>query len=157
MLNTFRNMAAAAAMVILGGALLAQPPDWYAHRYERFQGNRWRAHLFAEVREDLNHVQATTFRGHDQYRIARTKEELGELQSDLDSDRYEDAKLDDVVGALQKVVADNRMSGRDRDVLNDDLRRLKNYREHHESWRRLGNGLPVPIVMHTLDRRAPRA
>jgi hypothetical protein len=32
-------------------------------------------------------------------------------------------------------VADNRLSSRDRDMLNDDLNRMRDYREHHEDWR----------------------
>jgi hypothetical protein len=31
-------------------------------------------------------------------------------------------------------VADNRMGPRDREVLRDDLDRLREYREHHEHW-----------------------
>ena len=40
-----------------------------------------------------------------------------------------------MIGALGKVVADNRLSARDRDMLTDDLTRLRDYREHHEGSR----------------------
>ena len=92
--------------------------------------------MFAEVKEDLNHVQAKTFPGRDEYRIVRTKQELDELQSDLAARRYDESKLDEVIRTLQRVVADNRMSPRDRDILNDDLQRLRDYRAHHEGWGR---------------------
>lgn len=130
-----RRSTAAAAFLILTGAALAQAPDWYEHREERFRGENWRAHMFAEVREDLDHVQSKTFPvGRDEFRLVRTKQQLDELQSDLAAHRYAEPKLDEVIGTLQKVVADNRMSPRDRDVLNDDLRRLRDYRAHHEGW-----------------------
>jgi len=130
-----RRSTAAAAFLILAGAALAQAPDWYQHREERFRGENWRAHMFAEVREDLDHVQSKTFPvGRDEFRLVRTKQQLDELQSDLAAHRYSEPKLDEVIGTLQKVVADNRMSARDREVLNDDLRRLRDYRAHHEGW-----------------------
>jgi hypothetical protein len=33
------------------------------------------------------------------------------------------------------VVADNRLSGRDRDMLNDDLGHLRDFQEHHDGYR----------------------
>jgi hypothetical protein len=134
MRNIFHRAGAAAAFLLLAGAALAQPPDWYAHREERFRDEHWRARLFAEVKEDLNHVQAATFSGRDEFRLARTKQELDELQGDLVSRRYSQQKVDDVVNAMQRVVADNRMSPRDREILNQDLQHLRDYREHHERW-----------------------
>jgi hypothetical protein len=138
--STMRNMLARAAAVagflILAGTAFSQPPDWYQHREERFRGEQWRARMFAEVKEDLDHVQSKTFPvGRDEYRIVRTKQELDELQSDFAAHRYNEPKLDEVIGTMQKVVADNRMSPRDRDILNDDLQRMRDYRAHHENWR----------------------
>ena len=88
--------------------------------------------LFDRVREDLNRVQTVAFTGNDEYRIVRTKEELTDLQSKTVAGKYDQPELDSVIGALGKVVADNRLSARDRDMLTDDLTRLRDYREHHE-------------------------
>ena len=134
MRNIFLRSSAVAAFLILSGTAFAQPPDWYAHREERFRGEEWRTHMFAEIREDLDHVQATTFGGRDEFRLVRTKQELNGLQNDLAAHRYSEAKLDGVIATMQRVVADNRMSPRERETLNDDLRRLREYREHHENW-----------------------
>jgi hypothetical protein len=35
---------------------------------------------------------------------------------------------------MDRVVADNRLAPRDRDMLSDDMKRLRDYREHHEGW-----------------------
>jgi hypothetical protein len=129
-----RSLTAAAGFLMLVGAAMAQNPDWYQHREERFRAENWRMHMFAEVREDLDHVHTAIFHGRDELRIVKTKEQLNQLQSDLEAHRYTQAKLDDVIGSLRNVVADNRMSAQDRDMLNDDLRRLRDYREHHENW-----------------------
>jgi hypothetical protein len=134
MRNIFRKSTAAAAFLILTGAAMAQAPDWYEHRQERFREDHWRARVFAEVKEDLDHVQSTTFSGRDEFRLVRTKQQLDELQGDLVARRYNEPKLDEVIGSLQRVVADNRMSSRDRGILNEDLEHLRDYRAHHEGW-----------------------
>jgi hypothetical protein len=136
MCKMLKRAAALTGFLILAGAAFSQPPDWYEHREERFRGEQWRARMFTEVKEDLDHVQSKTFPvGRDEYRIVRTKQELDELQGELTAHRYSEQKLDEVIATLQRVVADNRMSPRDRDVLNDDLQRLRDYRAHHENWR----------------------
>jgi hypothetical protein len=134
-------MAAAVLLLFIGAGVAQERErdyDWYHRdRDDRWQGDRWRSRLFWQVREDLDHVQASSFAfGRDQYRIQRTKQELNELQDKLAAGRYDERELDDVIGALRRVVADNRLSPRDRDILNDDLHRLQEYREHHEGWGR---------------------
>jgi hypothetical protein len=133
-MHLLRNLTAVAGFLVLVGGAIAQDSDWYRHREERFRGENWRMHMFAEVKEDLDHVHTSIFHGRDELRIVKTKTELNELQSDLEAHRYTQAKLDDVIGSLQRVVADNRMPPQDREMLNDDLRRLRDYREHHENW-----------------------
>jgi hypothetical protein len=117
--------------------LSAGAQDWYHEREARFRGEEWRAHLFSHVRMDLDHVQSVTWPGgRDRYRIDRTKHELDELQGKLENRRYDEHELNDVIGSLGRVVADNRMGPRDRELLNDDLNRLREYREHHDRWMR---------------------
>ena len=92
--------------------------------------------MFDRVRDDLNRVQSDSFSGGgDQYRIARTKEELGELQGKLVENRYDQPELDNVIAGLQRVIDSNRLTSRDRDVLTNDITRLRDYRAHHENWR----------------------
>ena len=143
--HAIRSGLTAAAFLVFMGTAGAQDRDrndrdhdWYHQdRDDRYRDDRWKSRLFWHVREDVEHVQTATFPfGRDQYRLARTKQELNELQEKLGRGVYDERELDEVIGAMQKVVADNRMSARDRDVLNDDLRRLREYREHHEGWGR---------------------
>ena len=142
MMLTWKKLLGAGACLVFVASLGAQERerdyDWYhQQREERYHDEHWRMHLFSQVREDLDHVQSATFPiGRDEFRIVRTKQELSELQNNLGAGRYDQAKLDDVIGALRHVVADNRLSPRDRDVLSDDLNRLNDYRAHHEGWGR---------------------
>jgi hypothetical protein len=105
------------------------------HRVDR--GDQWwRGRMFERVRDDLDHVQSVTFPfSADQYRLNKVKQELNELQAKLAENRYDQPELDDVISAMQRVVSDNHLSARDREMLNDDLNRLRNFREHHDGYR----------------------
>ena len=107
-------------------------------RYHQIQRGEdwWRGRMFERVRDDLAHVQSVTFPfSADQYRLNRVKQELNELQAKLAENRYDQPELDDVISAMQRVVTDNHLSGRDRDLLNDDLNRLRAFRQHHDGYR----------------------
>jgi hypothetical protein len=106
------------------------PDGWRREREEWFRRDNWRDKLFDRVRQDIEHVQSVTFPvGGDQYRLARTKEELNELQGQMASGRWDRRELDDVVNALTKVLEDNRLRRDDREVLSDDLSRLRELRD----------------------------
>ena len=110
-------------------------PGWYQSRDTFYKEQGWRMRFFDRVREDLNRVQSKSFSQGDEYRIEQTKQELTDLQSKLGAGKYDEPELDSVIGALGKVVADNRLVTRDREVLNDDLSRMRDYRDHHDNWR----------------------
>ena len=97
--------------------------------------NYWRGHVFQRVREDIDRIQQATPRlSADQYRLVATKHDLDELQSKMDSHRYDQPELDRTIGAVEKVMADNNLSPRDRESLQEDLRRLRDFREHHDGY-----------------------
>jgi hypothetical protein len=107
---------------------------WHNTRQGYFTGNNWRMHLFERVQADLDHVQSGAFAGADEFRIVRTKQEVSELQIKLTQGKYDQPELDDVIAGIERVLADNRLDPRDRDMLNDDLSRVRDYRAHHEDW-----------------------
>ena len=103
--------------------------SYHSERDDAFRAEDWRRHLFARIREDLDHVQDVSFAGGgDQYRIERARQQLNQLQDMQDRGRYNRRQLDDVILALGRVVADNRLANRDRELLNDDLNRLRDFR-----------------------------
>jgi hypothetical protein len=109
--------------------------SFYRDRDDRFRAPDFRQRFFQQIRQDLNHVQSVTFPlGADQYRISRTLQELDQLQDKLARGRYDERELNDVIDAMQRVVRDNRLSRRDRDILADDLNRLRDFRARHESY-----------------------
>ena len=115
--------------------LTAAAQDWYHDRDARFRGEEWRRHLFAHVRVDLDHIGSAIWAsGKEQNRLERTKQELAELQDKLEHGRYDEHELSDVIDSMKKSANDERLAPRDRDVLGDDLNKLRDYREHHDHW-----------------------
>jgi hypothetical protein len=110
--------------------------DWYHERDEWARGDDWRNRLFERVRLDIDQIQRVTWpSGGDQYRLERTKEQLNHLQANMNGGRWDPRELDEVIRSLDRVVDDNRMSPRDREVLRDDLRRLREFRDRGDRRR----------------------
>ena len=108
---------------------------YHQERDQRFGGNDWRARFFQHIREDLDHVESNTFPfGGDQARLARTKYELDELQQKLARGIYDEQELDEAMGALEVVVSSNRLGPRDRQILSDDLTRMRDFRIRHDQF-----------------------
>jgi len=119
------------AAVLAGFALGAMAQDWYHDREERYRGEGWRAHLFDQVRADLEHVWAGRAHDREMTRLAKTQEELQKMQADLDVGRWDGGVLNDVIDSIRKSTDDARLEPRDRDVLADDLVRLKEFQNMH--------------------------
>jgi hypothetical protein len=134
------SSVAGAGLIIFSfaGSATAQDRDSDAFHHDRdayFQGDNWHMRLFNRVRDDVRHVQETTWpEGGDQYRLDKTMDDLNDLQSKLANRVYDETELDRVIDNLGRVASYNRMASRDRDLLNDDVSRLREYRDHHADW-----------------------
>lgn len=92
--------------------------------------------LVGRVRSDLDRAESHSYwNGGDRRRFDKVREELGEFQGKLASGRYDRHELDEAIGALQKVVNNNRLEYRDRDALQDDLYRLRDFRASNGQYR----------------------
>ena len=99
------------------------PPRYESRDYQR-------GDLFDRVRGDLDRVEGASYwNGGDRHRLNKVREELGEFQRG--GNRHE---LNDAIGALQKVVNDNRMPPRDRELMAGDLYQMRDYRARM-GWR----------------------
>jgi hypothetical protein len=124
-----------AGLILVALALGAFAQDWYHEREERYRGEEWRRHVFLNVRTDLDHV-GSAFHASDKERarLEKTKDELSKMQEDLDHGRWDNGLLNDAIDSIRKSSNDERLSPRDRQVLADDVIRLKDYQDHHNSW-----------------------
>jgi len=127
-------MTALIAVTFLGLNTAARAQDWYHDRDARYNGDQWRAHVFAEVRTDLDHIwSANEAANKERERLDRTKQELTDLQAKLDHGEWDNGHVNDVIDSLRKSANDNRLSERDRAVLNDDVSRIKELQEQHNA------------------------
>jgi hypothetical protein len=106
------------------------------NRYQEREDNYYgRGRIFDRMRTDLDRAEAGAlpFTG-DKTRIERAKQELNELQQSLDDGNYYDRRpLDDTVRAIQRVLDSNvTMSDRNRDVLSNDLSRLREWQARYD-------------------------
>jgi hypothetical protein len=125
-----RSFKSAAIFATLAFSVVAQ--DWYHDRDERFRGEAWRPHLFMYVRTDLEHIwSAARASDQERKRLDKTKEELTQMQADLDHGRWDNGILNDVIGSVRKSSNDDRLAPRDRAVLADDVGRLKEFQDQH--------------------------
>lgn len=127
---TFRAVLFATSLITCSA--LAQ--DWYHERDERYRDEHWRSQLFTHVRTDLDHVWEGRASERERQRLDRTRQELTQLQGDLDHGRWDNGILNDVIDSIRKSANDNRLPPRDRDVLRDDLARLHDYQVNHNHW-----------------------
>jgi hypothetical protein len=122
-------------LVIAAMAMTAFAQDWNHDRDQRYQGDTWRPHLFDYVRTDLEHVwSAYQAKDRERVRLDKTKEELYKMQVDLDQGRFDNGILNDVIDSLRKSSNDDRLSTSDKEIIADDLVRLKDYQSHHDRW-----------------------
>ena len=92
--------------------------------------------LFDRVRSDLDRAESTAYsNGGDRRRFNKVREELSEFQAKYANGRLDKHELDETISALQRVVNDNRLQYRDRDVLQDDLYRLRDFRARNGFYR----------------------
>ena len=142
-----RNVLAKAIMgaALLAGSIAADAQVYGRGYYDngRFYGevgrdrdDRYRDGrgfgIFDRVRGDLDRAEAEShWNGGDRRRFNKVREELGEFQGKWANGRFDKHELDDAIGALQKVVSDNRLDYRDRDVLQNDLFQLRDFRARY--------------------------
>lgn len=126
-------MRGTTVVLIAGLVVSAAAQDWYHEREERFKGEGWRAKVFLHVRTDLEHIwSANGAADKERERIERTKEELTKMQAELDHGRWDNGMVNDVIDSLRKSANDDRLARRDRDVLADDVNRVKDFQDHHK-------------------------
>lgn len=118
-------------VVVSAFVFSAAAQDWYHEREERFRGDQWRPHLFMHVRTDLEHVWSGRAADRERQRLAKTEEELSKMQADLDHGRWDNGILNDVIDSIRKSSNDERLAPRDRDILANDVDRLKEFQDQH--------------------------
>jgi hypothetical protein len=116
-------------VILAAFAFSAAAQDWYQQR--EISEEQWRLHLFDHVRADLEHVWSGLAKDKELERLNKTEEELTKMQADLAETRWDNGILNDVIDSVSKSANDDRLKVRDRSVLADDVRRLKEFQDQH--------------------------
>ncbi len=115
-------MRALLALLLFTVAANAQYPR--GNRYYDRDDYRDRGGILYQVRGDLDRAESHSYaNGGDRKRFNKVREELNDFQRTGNPH-----ELNEAIGRLQNVVNDNRLAPRDRDVLADDLYRLRDFR-----------------------------
>jgi len=92
--------------------------------------------LIDHVHDDLNHgYTAWKLHPKDRERMDTAEHQLREFAEHWQHGAFDRGKLSSAIGAIQKVVEENRISGHERDDLwrdLDELRRMRDAFDHHE-------------------------
>jgi hypothetical protein len=122
---------AGSGLLLFGLNAAAQPPR-DAPYYNRGEFESAQS-LFRQVRTDIDRAERNAYDNFsgDRSRFARVRGELSELQRQWDENEYAPSQVDNVIVALQRVMDDNNLSYRDRDMLASDLRQLRDFRSGH--------------------------
>jgi hypothetical protein len=137
MRHIWTRTAIVSAFLLCGYASMQAAPqdeEWYHNREMFYHSQDWKMHMFDRVRDDLNRVQTMDFHGNDEFRLNEAQASLTRLQSKVATHEYDEPQLDEVIATINRCVEDNRLSPRDREMLTDDLARLRDFRANHEEW-----------------------
>jgi hypothetical protein len=141
------------AIIGIGLASLAagvNAQDWRYRDRDDYRYNEYRQPYGREpldrVRADLDRAANDLFylSRDDMRRFQHVREEIAEFQSKWERGWFDRRELDDVIVTLQRVVEYNRLRPVDRDLLANDLYRLREIRERNRGYVNGGNGYREP-------------
>lgn len=88
--------------------------------------------LVEKVHTDLNHSYGRyKFSGDDRERLNKAGKQLREFAKKWEGGKFDKDELDDAIGAIQKVLDNNKLGAEDRDALAGDIDQLRKMREAH--------------------------
>jgi hypothetical protein len=131
-MHRLQVFAVVAASVLLSGLSLAYGQFEKSPQYEP----RAVTELVDQVHSDLNRAYGSWHLSNDERdRLNHAEKQLREFAQKWENRKFDKGQLDDAIGSIQHVLDNNRLEGRDRNAIDDDVSRLRNMREaydHHE-------------------------
>lgn len=89
--------------------------------------------LVDRVHEDLNHgYEVWHLRNSDRDRLTHAEHQLRDFARAWNRGKFSKDELDEAIGAVQHVLDNNRMTGRERDALWSDVEQLRRMREAYD-------------------------
>ena len=122
-----KKTAAVSMFCLMAATMQAQ-----SGRYDRPYDGRYRREPLDEVRADLDRAarDMNYLSRPEMNRFNKVRHEIGEFQRKWERGKFDRRELDDVIRSLDQVVNRNRLHPRDRDLLLNDIARLRGFRDH---------------------------
>lgn len=124
-------LCAALLLPGLGARAQVLTPDerdpYYRDRDPYYRGRP--TSLIDQVMFDLDRaITNSNLKGDDQKNFRKAQDDLRKFQDKWARGKFDEDELNGAIGRMESLVNAKHMSGRDRDVLSDDLRALRDFR-----------------------------
>jgi hypothetical protein len=128
----FRTIKGFALTAIAGLALVGSAAAQYGRPGGPWQPDSVTA-IVDRVHEDLNRgYEVWHLRGGDRDRLNNAERQLRSFEQDWRRGKFDKGDLDSSISAIQHVLDNNRLSGRERDQLWGDVDQLRHMREAYD-------------------------
>jgi len=89
--------------------------------------------LVDQVHTDLNRAYSSWhLSGGDRDRLNHAEKQLREFAQKWSDHHFDKGQLDDSISSIQHVLDNNKLPGRERDAISDDVTQLRNMREAYD-------------------------
>jgi len=89
--------------------------------------------LVDQVHTDLNRAYSSWhLSGGERDRLNHAEKQLREFAQKWSDHHFDKGQLDDAISSIQHVLDNNKMTGRERDAISDDVTQLRNMREAYD-------------------------
>jgi len=128
----FHLFVGAAALLWIAAAANSQPQRYDGDRDDRY--SRYGREPLDRVRADLNRAERDlNYLSEDEMRrFRRVREGIVDFQRNWERGRFDREALNQTIRGLESLVERSRLRPRDRDLLADDARRLREMRERND-------------------------
>ena len=127
------------AASLLAGLATAASAQYY--QSPAFQNPNQDRSLFNRARADLDRAALYPYQSRsDRKRFDEAKRDMFDFAARFDQGRYEKHELDKAIDRIQSVLNRNSLDSRDRGALDEDIRRMRDYRafRDHKVYRDYG-------------------
>ena len=115
---------AGAGILLCGLTANAQPQ----YRYDRYSGTDDYNRTLWRVQSNLDRAAANTWNHDDRYRLSTARQEVIDVRNDLSAGRVDNRELNQAIRALRHALNNSNLTRRDREILENDLSRLRSLR-----------------------------
>jgi len=119
--------------VLLAAAFLPAASFGQFYQSPAFQNPNQDRGLFSRVRADLDRAASYPYQSRsDRKRFDEARRDVFDFASRFDQGRYEKHELDRAIDRVQNVLNRNSLDARGRGALDDDIRRMRDFRAFRE-------------------------